>query len=78
MENFTNTQPIANTKMARLRPHKKRERELGNPSSLIHVGRAPRVAATSPPLNLTIPNQDQGPKINQGPKPDFRAGLAKN
>ncbi len=45
---------------------------------LIHVGGGPRVAATSPPLNLTIPNQDQGPTIDQGPKPDFRAGHAYN
>ena len=42
------------------------------------MGGGPRVTATSPPLNLTIPNQDQGPTINQGPKPDFRAGHAFN
>ena len=66
------------TQKGKALPTQKRERELGKPSYLIHVGRASRVAATSPPLNLTIPNQDQGPKINKGPKPDFRAGLAKN
>jgi hypothetical protein len=47
---------------------KGREREGERPTMpLIHVGGGPRVAATSPPLNLTIPNQDQGPTINQGP-----------
>ena len=35
----------------------------------------PRVAATSPPLNLPSPNQDQGPKITQF---DTKAESARN